>query len=68
MAQDKTADAQYWIQLVTNGLASKKLAIRRIFGLSEEEAAAMLEEIQKEQQTVTAQAIDLFGMNQSGGE
>lgn len=68
VAQDKTADAQYWIQLVTNGLASKKLAIQRIFGLSEEEAAAMLEEIQKEQQTVTAQAIDLFGMNQSGGE
>jgi A118 family predicted phage portal protein len=68
VAQDKTADAQYWIQLVTNGLASKKLAIQRIFGLSEEEAEAMLQEIREEQQTVTAQAIDLFGMTQSGGE
>ncbi|WP_199425767.1 phage portal protein [Thermaerobacillus caldiproteolyticus] len=68
VAQDKNADAQYWINLVNNRMAPRKLAIQRIFGLSEEEAAAMLEEIQKEQQTVTAQAIDLFGMTQSGGE
>jgi A118 family predicted phage portal protein len=67
VAQDKNADAQYWINLVNNRMAPRKLAIQKVLGVTEEEAAAMLEEIQKEQQTVTAQAIDLFGMT-SGGE
>jgi A118 family predicted phage portal protein len=67
VAQDKNADAQYWIQLVNSGLASKKRAIQRVLGLTEEEAEQMLQEIREEQQTVTAQAIDLFGMT-SGGE
>lgn len=67
VAQDKNADALYWVQLVSNGLASKQMAIQRVHGLTKEEATALLKEIQQEQQTVTAQAIDLFGMG-SGGE
>ncbi|MED4904114.1 phage portal protein [Parageobacillus thermoglucosidasius] len=67
IVQDKSSDAQYWINLVNNRMAPRKLAIQKVLGVTEEEAAAMLEEIQKEQQTVTAQAIDLFGMG-SGGE
>jgi A118 family predicted phage portal protein len=67
VAQDKTAEEARWVQLVTAGLAPKRLAIQGIFGLSEEEARALLEEIREEQKTVTAQAIDLFGMG-SGGE
>ncbi len=67
VAQDKNADALYWVQLVSSGLASKQMAIQRVHGLTKEEATALLKEIQQEQQTVTAQAIDLFGMA-SGGE
>ncbi|NNV07134.1 phage portal protein [Geobacillus sp. MMMUD3] len=67
VAQDKNADALYWIQLVNSGLASKQMAIQRVLGVTKEEAAALLKEIQQEQQTVTAQAVDFFGMT-SGGE
>lgn len=67
VAQDKNADALYWIQLVNSGLVSKQMAIQRVLGVTKEEAAALLKEIQQEQQTVTAQAVDFFGMT-SGGE
>jgi A118 family predicted phage portal protein len=68
IAEDKNAEAQRWVLLVNNQLASRKMAIMGYYKVPEEEAERILQEIQKEQQTVTAQAIDLFGMNQSGGE
>jgi A118 family predicted phage portal protein len=68
IAEDQTAEINKQVLLVNNGLTSKKRAIMKVHGVTEEEAEKILQEIQKEQQTVTAQAIDLFGMNQSGGE
>ncbi|EZP77617.1 portal protein [Parageobacillus genomosp. 1] len=68
IAEDQTAEIKKQVLLVTNGLTSKKRAIMKVHGVTEEEAEKILQEIMKEQQTVTAQAIDLFGMTQSGGE
>ncbi|REK58984.1 MAG: portal protein [Geobacillus sp.] len=67
IAEDQTAEINKQVLLVTNGLTSKKRAIMKVHGVTEEEAEKILQEILKEQQTVTAQAIDLFGM-QGGGE
>jgi A118 family predicted phage portal protein len=68
IAEDQTAEINKQIQLVTNGLTSKKKAIMKIHGLTEEEAERLLKEIREEQQTATAEAIDFFGMNRQGGD
>lgn len=65
VAEDKTADAAYWTNLVRNQLASKKMAIMRIHGVPEEEALKILKEISGEQATANAEAIDLFGINKN---
>ncbi|WP_078379151.1 phage portal protein [Sutcliffiella halmapala] len=61
IAEDQTAEINKQIQLVSNRLQSRKKAIMRIHGLSEEEAILLLEEIVQENQTATAEAVDLFG-------
>lgn len=61
IAEDKTANAYYWINLVTNGLTSKKRAIIRVLGVTEEEAVKILTEIKEENKTVTPEVPDLFG-------
>ncbi|BBW97234.1 phage portal protein [Geobacillus icigianus] len=66
VAQDKNADAAYWIQLVNSGLASKIQALQRIHGITREEAELLLQEINQERQTMTAQALDMF--NAGDGE
>lgn len=65
IAEDQTAEINKQIQLVSNGLTSKKKAIMKIHGLTEEEAERLLKEIREEQQTATAEAIDFFGMSKN---
>lgn len=68
IAEDKTGNANYWINLVSNGLSSKKKAIMKVLGLSEDEAIQMLQEIQEENKTTTPEMIDFFGMNKGEGD
>lgn len=68
IAEDQTAEINKQIQLISNGLNSKKRAIMKIHGLTEEEAERLLEEIREEQATATAEAIDFFGMNRKQGD
>ncbi|AST93014.1 portal protein [Sutcliffiella cohnii] len=68
IAEDQTAEINKQTQLVTNKLQSRKRAIMRIHGLSEEEATLLLQEIAEENKTATAEAIDFFGMNRAGNE
>jgi A118 family predicted phage portal protein len=63
IAQDKDADINEQIKLLTNGLQLRKKALMKIHGLTEKEAEAMLKEIQEEQATATAATIDFFGVN-----
>lgn len=67
VAEDKMGDLQYWIQLVTNELSSKKRAIMELRGLTEEEAAEELMAIAEENQQGTASDVDWFGMNSNRG-
>jgi A118 family predicted phage portal protein len=67
IAQDKGADINQQIQLVSNGLTTKVLALMKIHGITQEEAEKMLQEIQAEQQTATAATIDFFGVNNNAG-
>ncbi|OQM47527.1 portal protein [Anoxybacillus sp. UARK-01] len=68
IVEDQGAEINKQIQLVSNGLTSKKRAIMKIHKLTEEEALKLLQEIREEQQTATAEAIDFFGMNRQGGD
>jgi A118 family predicted phage portal protein len=68
IAEDQSAEINKQIQLVNNGLTSKKKAIMKIHGLTEEEAIRLLNEINEERATATAEAIDFFGMNRQGGD
>jgi A118 family predicted phage portal protein len=62
IAQDKNADIDEQIKLISNGLQLRKNSLMKIHGLTEKEADDMLKEIQEEQATPNAEAIDLFGM------
>jgi A118 family predicted phage portal protein len=68
IVEDQGAEINKQIQLVSNGLNSKKRAIMKIHKMTEEEAEQLLQEIREEQQTATAEAIDFFGMNRQGGD
>lgn len=61
VAQDKMADLQYWIQLVNAGLATKERAIKKILGLTDEEAGEELAKILEENKEVMPADIDFFG-------
>jgi len=65
IAQDKDADINEQIKLLSNGLQLKKKALMKIHGLTDKEAEEMLAEIQAEQATATAEAIDFFGINKN---
>jgi A118 family predicted phage portal protein len=67
VAEDKMGDLQYWTQLVSNDLASKKRAIIALLGLTEDEAEDELIRIAEEQRRTTPEAIDFFGLNGGGG-
>lgn len=68
IAQDKDADINEQIKLLSNGLQLKKKALMKIHGLTDKEAEEMLAEIQAEQTTATAEAIDFFGINKNKGQ
>ena len=63
VAEDKLGDLQYWVQLVTNQLCTKKRAIMKVLGLTEEEAEEELIKIMEENKAITPNDIDFFGMN-----
>ncbi|PGC44871.1 portal protein, partial [Bacillus wiedmannii] len=48
--------------LVTNNLTTKKKAIMKIHGVSEEEATQMLEEITEENRMALPENVDFFGL------
>jgi A118 family predicted phage portal protein len=68
IAEDTTAVADRWIKLVAGGLASKKQAIMKVQGVTEEEAIQILKDIGEENKTATAEAVDFFGMNKAGNQ
>lgn len=61
IAEDQTAEINKQVTLVLNGLTSKKKAIMKIHGVSEEEAATILEEITEENKIMLPEMVDLFG-------
>jgi A118 family predicted phage portal protein len=61
IAEDKTAEVNRAIQLVSNKLLSRKKAIMRIHGLTEDEAEEWMQEINEEQATVTEESVNFFG-------
>ncbi|MEK4003015.1 phage portal protein [Bacillus sp. FSL K6-2822] len=63
IAEDQTAEINKQVTLVMNGLTTKKLAIMKIHGVSEEEAERILKEILEENKTVIPENIDFFGLN-----
>ncbi|EJQ77801.1 phage portal protein [Bacillus toyonensis] len=63
IAEDQTAEINKQVTLVMNGLTTKKLAIMKIHGVSEEEAKRIVEEIQNENKLVMPEGVDFFGVN-----
>ncbi|MEK4701982.1 phage portal protein [Solibacillus sp. FSL R7-0668] len=60
IAQDRTADINEQILLVSAGLQSKVKALRKIHGLTEEEARQLLDEIKAESQLGDDDVIDFY--------
>jgi A118 family predicted phage portal protein len=67
IAEDKAANANYYILLTSSGLVSKLFAMQKVLGLTEEQAKEMLQQISSENQTVQAENIDFFG-SETGGD
>ncbi|WP_042761428.1 hypothetical protein, partial [Streptococcus sobrinus] len=63
IAEDQAAEINKQVTLVMNQLTSKKRAIMKVHGISEEEAVKILEEIRKENELVMPESMDLFGTN-----
>lgn len=63
IAEDQTAEINKQIMLVTSDLTSKKRAIMKVHGVSEEEAEEILKEIQEEKKMIMPENVDFFGMN-----
>lgn len=61
IAEDQTAEINKQVTLVMNGLTTKKLAIMKIHGVSEEEAKKIVEEILEENKVMLPEMVDLFG-------
>jgi A118 family predicted phage portal protein len=57
---DKYQDADYYIKLVQNSLSSKKHAIMKILGLTEDQADEMLKEIQDEESAAMPDINDVL--------
>ncbi|MBJ8031410.1 phage portal protein [Bacillus cereus group sp. N21] len=62
IAEDQTAEINKQITLVMNGLTTKKLAIMKIHGVSEEEAKKIVEEITEENRMALPENVDFFGL------
>lgn len=59
IAEDKGAEIDKQIKLVTNGLTSKKRAIMKILGVTEEEALEILQEVYAEERRVSPELEEL---------
>lgn len=68
IAEDQSAEINKQVMLVSNKLTSRKKAIMKIHGLTEEEAEKIMQEIAEENQTATAEAIDFFSVNRDGAK
>lgn len=64
IAEDKMGDLNYWVQLVNNQLATKHRAIKKVLGLTDEEADKELARIMDENKQVQVADIDFFGMRE----
>ncbi|QWI52511.1 phage portal protein [Bacillus mycoides] len=62
IAEDQTAEINKQILLVSANLTSKKKAIMKIHGVSEEEAEQLLEEITEENRMALPENVDFFGL------
>lgn len=62
IAEDKTAEINKQIQLVSNRLTSKLKAIMKIHGLTEKEAELLMQQIADENKTANAESVDFFGL------
>ncbi|WP_412675547.1 phage portal protein [Bacillus mycoides] len=62
IAEDQTAEINKQVTLVMNGLTTKKLAIMKIHGVSEEEAKKIVEEITEENRMALPENVDFFGL------
>lgn len=63
VAEDKLGDLQYWIQLTSNNLVSKKRMLTTLLGLTDEEAEQELLLVAEENNMLASQGVDFFGMN-----
>jgi len=63
IAEDQTSEIGKQVQMLSNKVTTRKKAIMKLHGLSEKEAEQLLKEINAENATATAEAIDFFGMN-----
>ncbi|MCM3705327.1 phage portal protein [Cytobacillus firmus] len=68
IAEDQAAEINTQVQLVTNKLTTRKKAIMKIHGFSEEEAEVMMKEIGEENKTMTPEMVDFFGINKQKQE
>lgn len=65
IAEDRAANATYYMTLQSAGLISKKYALQRILDLTEEQAEEMLQEIKDENATADdAFMLDTFGQKE----
>ena len=62
IAEDKSAEIRKQIEMINGRVQSKKRAIMKIHGVTEEEALELIKEINEEQATATAEAMDMFGL------
>lgn len=62
IAEDKTAEINKQIQLVSNRLTSKIKAIMKIHGLTEKEAELLMQQIADENKTANGESVDFFGL------
>ncbi|PSL41713.1 A118 family predicted phage portal protein [Salsuginibacillus halophilus] len=61
VAEDRDADAEYYLKLRNAGITSKKYTMMRVLDVTEEQADEMLQEIQQEQATQTPDIDDMYG-------
>lgn len=64
IAEDREANADYYIKLKNAGLASSKYTMMKVLDITEEQAGEMLREIREEQRTRAPDINEMFG----GGE
>lgn len=61
IAEDKNAEINKQIQMINAKMQSRKRAIMKVHGLTEKEAEELLQEINEENATATAESLNFFG-------